>query len=149
MPADLIFDLPADLATVNEAVDAVMRRCASCETGSRRLRLNLRVGLTEALTNAVLYGNAGDPSKRIKVEVMVDESAITAKVTDEGNGFDPHTLPDPTVPPHLTSPTGRGIFLMRQLLDEVRFNDRGNSVTMVLRLVPPSPQIGVDGGALA
>lgn len=149
MPSDLTFDLPADLATIEEAVNAVMHRCASCEAESSRLRLNLRVGLTEALTNAVLYGNAGDPSKRIKVEVVVDESSITAKVTDEGNGFNPHNLPDPTVPPHLTEPRGRGIFLMRKLLDEVHFNDRGNSVTMVLRLLPPPPEMRVDGGALA
>jgi serine/threonine-protein kinase RsbW len=149
MASDLIFELPNDLATIQEAVDFVMSRCSSCEERSQRLRLNLRVGLTEALTNAVLYGNEQDPSKRVRVEVAVDDATITARVTDQGPGFDPRSLPDPTALPHLTEPRGRGIFLMRQLLDEVRFNDRGNSVTLVLRLPPPSEGPGVDGGALA
>jgi serine/threonine-protein kinase RsbW len=149
MASDLVFDLPNDLATIQEAVDFVMQRCSSCEERSRRLRLNLRVGLTEALTNAVLYGNEQDPSKRVRVEVAVDEATITARVTDQGDGFDPGMLPDPTVPPHLMKPKGRGIYLMKKLLDEVRFNDRGNSVTLVLRLPSPHDDPGVDGGALA
>jgi len=66
-----------------------MERCPGCGDNPRKLRLNLRVGLSEALANAMLYGNARDPSKRVKVEVAFHGSTITACVTDEGKGFDP------------------------------------------------------------
>ena len=106
MASDLVFDIPNDLASIEEAVDFVMERCSSCGDDPRRLRLNLRVGLSEALANAMLYGNARDPSKRVRVEVAFQGSTITARVTDEGRGFDPSHVPDPTCPaePH----EGRG-----------------------------------------
>jgi serine/threonine-protein kinase RsbW len=149
MAPDLVFDLPNDLASIEEAVDFVMERCSACGEDPRKLRLNLRVGLAEALANAMLYGNARDPSKRVKVEVAFQESTITAKVTDEGQGFDPYHVPDPTTPANVMKTEGRGIFLMRKLLDEVHFNDRGNSVTLILRLPPSRTDVGVDGGAIA
>lgn len=149
MAPDLILDIPNDLSSIEEAVDFVMQRCTSCGEDPRRLRLNLRVGLAEALANAMLYGNARDPSKRVKVEVAFQDSAITARVTDEGTGFDPLSVPDPTCPANLLKANGRGIFLMRKLLDEVHFNDRGNSVTLVLRLPRVLPDEGPEGGAKA
>jgi serine/threonine-protein kinase RsbW len=149
MAPDLVLDIPNDLASIEEAVDFVMARCPRCGENPRELRLNLRVGLSEALANAMLYGNAEDPSKRVKVEVAFQGSTITARVTDEGNGFDPYHLPDPTSPANLLKAEGRGIFLMRKLLDEVYFNDRGNSVTLVLRLPPTREDGGVDPGARA
>jgi serine/threonine-protein kinase RsbW len=149
MALDLVLDLPNDLASIEEAVDFVMERCSGCGDNPRRLRLNLRVGLSEALANAMLYGNAKDSSKRVKVEVAFQGSTITTRVTDEGEGFDPHHLPDPTSPANILKAEGRGIFLMRKLLDEVYFNDCGNSVTLVLRLPPFRDDVEVDGGARA
>ena len=149
MAPDLVLDIPNDLASIEEAVDFVMERCSSCGDDPRRLRLNLRVGLSEALANAILYGNDRDPSKRVRVEVALQESTITARVTDQGQGFDPYHVPDPTSPANILKAEGRGLFLMRKLLDEVYFNDRGNSVTLVLRLPPCSENVGVDGGAMA
>ncbi len=149
MAPDLVLDIPNDMASIEEAVDRVMQRCTFCGQDPRRLRLNLRVGLLEALANAFLYGNGSDPSKRVKVEVAFHESAITARVTDQGNGFDPYLLSDPTVPENLVRAEGRGIFLMRKLLDEVHFNDQGNSVTLVLRHLPETDAPGADVGARA
>ncbi len=149
MAPDLVLDIPNDLASIEEAVDHVMRRCAFCGDDPRKVQVNLRVGLTEALTNAVMYGNGLDPSKRVKVEVAFQESSITARVTDQGCGFDPCLLVDPTTPENILKAEGRGIFLMRSLLDEVHFNDQGNSVTLVLRLLPESEAPGLDLGARA
>lgn len=132
--SDLVFELPSDIGAIEQAVDAVLRRCPECEAHARKLRLNFRVGLTEALSNAVLYGNAEDPSKRVRVEVCIAGTTITARVIDQGNGFDPREVPDPTTPENLCRAGGRGLFLMRQLLDEVYYNDQGNCVTLVLRL---------------
>jgi anti-sigma regulatory factor (Ser/Thr protein kinase) len=76
----------------------------------------------------------------VHVEVFLGERSVTARVTDEGAGFDPRDVPDPTVPANLCKDSGRGLFLMRELMDEVRYNARGNSVTLILHL--PLPQNG-------
>jgi len=138
MRNDLILEIPSDPRAIEHAVDMVVRRCEDSDYCRRRLELNFRVGLMEALANAVLYGNGEDPGKRIRLEVAFFEHAIEARVTDEGNGFDPGTIPDPTTPENIERPGGRGLFLMRKLMDEVRYNDVGNSVTLVLHLQPPS-----------
>jgi len=144
---DLVLELPSDVRSIEHAVEYVVRRCQARDTHAHRLRLNFRVGLTEALSNAMLYGNAHDPSKRVRVEVTLTSGAIRARVIDEGRGFDPCSIPDPTCPENLMKSGGRGLFLMRQLLDEVVYNDRGNEVTLVLLLDPELPRL--EGGAQA
>jgi serine/threonine-protein kinase RsbW len=145
MDRDLVLELPTDIRTIEHAVDYVLGRCPRCAEEARRLDLNFRVGLTEALSNAMLYGNSRDPSKRVLVEIAFLQECIEARVTDQGNGFDPATVPDPTTPENLSKPCGRGLFLMRKLMDEVRFNDQGNQVTLVLRL----ETVGLEGGVQA
>ena len=134
MDQELILELPNDVRSIEHAVEYVMRHCSTCCDYARRFNLNFRVGLTEALSNAMLYGNASDPQKRVRVEVTVRMEEVAVRVTDEGVGFDPALVPDPTLPANLSKSGGRGIFLMKALMDEVRFNDQGNSVTLVLRL---------------
>lgn len=143
---ELVLELPTDIQSIEGAVELVMARCASCAHEARRLDLNLRIGLTEALSNAMLYGNAHDPSKNVHLEVRLVEGRLRATVRDHGNGFDPAAIPDPTRPENLARPCGRGLFLMRQLLDEVFYNDRGNEVTLVLQIDAGS---ALDGGAQA
>jgi serine/threonine-protein kinase RsbW len=145
--SDLVLELPSDVGSIEHAVEYVVGRCRSCEAHAERLRLNFRVGLTEALSNAMLYGNAHDPSKRVRVEVTFGEGTIRARITDQGCGFDPFSIPDPTCPENIMKPDGRGLFLMRKLLDEVCYNDQGNQVTLVLRLDPHLSSL--EGGARA
>jgi serine/threonine-protein kinase RsbW len=147
MEHDLVLELPSDVRSIEHAVEYVVRRCQTFEDHAQRLRLNFRVGLTEALSNAMLYGNAHDPSKRVRVEVTLTAGAIRARITDQGHGFDPCAIPDPTCPENLMKSGGRGVFLMRQLLDEVLYNEQGNEVTLVLRLDRGLP--GLEGGAQA
>lgn len=134
METKFVLEIPNDVRAIERAVDLVVRRCQRCESQARKFRLNFRVALTEALSNAMLYGNGADPAKRVRVDVAVCDAHVSARVTDEGIGFDPAAVGDPTTPENLTRPGGRGLFLMRELLDEVSYNDRGNSVTLVLRL---------------
>ena len=133
MDQELILELPNDIRSIEHTVEYVTRHCSTCSDYARRFDLNFRVGLTEALSNAMLYGNGSDPQKRVRVEVDIKVEEVAVRVTDQGSGFDPTTVPDPTHPDNISKTGGRGIFLMRALMDEVRFNDRGNSVTMVLR----------------
>lgn len=133
-PPAAALELVADVGAIENAVEQIVRRCAPVCTDSRRLYFNFRVGLTEAIANAVLYGNGQDPAKKVRVELRFDDAGIRVRVTDEGRGFDPAAVPDPTLPENVSKPEGRGIFLMRALMDDVRFNKSGNSVTLLLRL---------------
>lgn len=134
MDRELILELPTDIHSIENVVEYVMSRCSTCSEHAQRLNLNFRVGLTEALSNAMLYGNAHDPSQRVLVEITMGDGRVQATVKDQGSGFDPSSIPDPTRPENLTRPCGRGLFLMRALMDEVRHNERGNEVTLVLKL---------------
>ena len=152
MNDELVLEIPSDAAAIQNAVDLVVRRCHQSEYCRRKLELNFRVGLMEALANAVLYGNGEDPSKRIRLEIALRAASIEARITDKGAGFDPTSIPDPTTPENIERPGGRGLFLMQKLMDEVRYNDRGNSVTLVLRLDGPNPLDGpnsLDGARSA
>lgn len=130
---EFVLELPSDLRIIEAAVTYLVDRLRTFQFGGSRLDLNFRVGLTEALANAVLYGNGSDPEKSVRVEVSLDSSRAVIRVVDQGNGFDPSRVPDPTHPDNLHRSGGRGLFLLRQLMDEVEYNDRGNAVRLVLR----------------
>lgn len=132
MQAEHIVDLTTDLDTIERTVQYLMERCQEAGFDRDRLHFNFRVGVAEAIANAMMYGNRRDPDKRVRVEVQCEPETVTVRVTDEGHGFDPGALPDPTLPSNRSRPCGRGIFLIRKLMDEVAFNEQGNSISMVL-----------------
>lgn len=125
--------VPTDLDAVEEAVDLMARHCLACGFPPRTTRFNLRVVLCEALANAIVYGNRLDPGKGVHVRAEVASDRIALHVRDEGEGFDTSEFPDPTAPDRLMLEDGRGLFVIRQLVDEVHFNDRGNSICMIMR----------------
>lgn len=125
--------VPTDLDVVEEAVDLVARHCLASGVPPKAARFVVRVVLCEALANAIVYGNQLDPAKRVDVSVEVGDEAVTLHVCDEGDGFDPSVIPDPTEPERVALNQGRGLFLIRQLVDEVHFNDRGNAICMIMR----------------
>lgn len=128
----LDIELPNDLRAIEQSVEAVLDRARQAGFDRDRLRLNLRVGLTEALANAMLYGNGQDSRKRVLVEARISRDEIYIRVTDEGRGFDPSTVPDPTLPDRINRSNGRGIFLIRRLMDHVEYSERGNTIEMRL-----------------
>jgi serine/threonine-protein kinase RsbW len=132
MPTDYVLELPNDLRAIEAAVNYLIDRAQEIGFNKERLRLNLRVGMTEALANAMLYGNCRDPRKRVRIDAKFASGALTIRVTDEGRGFNPATVSDPTIGRNRMRAGGRGIFLIRKLMDRVEFNERGNSITMVL-----------------
>ena len=130
--ASFVLQLPSELNIIEPAVTYLVGRCRAFSFEGSRLNLNFRVGVTEALANAVLYGNQSDPAKIVRVEVVLDPSRIVLDVMDEGQGFDPSSVPDPTLPGNLEGTGGRGLFLIHKLMDEVEYNDAGNAVRLVL-----------------
>jgi serine/threonine-protein kinase RsbW len=91
----------------------------------------IRLALEEAVQNAYEHGNKGDPARTVAFEWRIAATAITVVIEDEGTGFTPDVVPDPTDPERLEIPSGRGLLLMRAYMADVQYNERGNRVTMV------------------
>ena len=94
----------------------------------------------EAVANAIRHGNGPESGQPVRVEVMVDENRVRLTVVDHGAGFDPTAVPDPTAPENLLRPSGRGIFYMKQLMEQVEFAaapDGGTVVSMSFRTSRP------------
>jgi len=128
----LSLEVPSDLGYVGPAVDLIADRFRTGILSPRRVRFNLRVALAEALANAIAYGNRLDPRRVVRVRVEADGGAVRIHVTDDGDGFDPSVVPDPTVPEQLAREDGRGLYVLRCLVDRVDFNAKGNSVCLTL-----------------
>jgi len=91
---------------------------------------NIMIAVTEAVNNAIRHGNKDNSSKNVSISLSLEDGMIKFKVQDEGNGFDFHKLPDPTAPENISKPGGRGIFLMKNLSDEVDFKENGKVVEL-------------------
>ncbi|MDX5348733.1 MAG: ATP-binding protein [Hymenobacteraceae bacterium] len=91
---------------------------------------NIMVAVTESVNNAIRHGNKFDKDKNVYLSLYVEQDRLRFEVEDEGTGFDTDSLPDPTAPENLENPGGRGIFLMKSLSDEVKFDKNGKSVQL-------------------
>jgi serine/threonine-protein kinase RsbW len=93
----------------------------------------IMVSAMEAVNNAIIHGNRSDKNKEVFVEIKVDGMALIISVEDQGQGFKPNDVPDPTKPENIENISGRGVFLMSRLADRIEFNDKGNRVTMYFK----------------
>lgn len=91
---------------------------------------DILISLTEAVNNAIIHGNLSDEKKMVRIEWRHTGQALSFRVTDEGAGFDPQAVPDPTAQENISCCGGRGVYLMRQLADEVSYCDKGSQVTI-------------------
>lgn len=91
---------------------------------------NIMIAVTESVNNAIKHGNQNDISKNVSLSLTLHENLIKFVVEDEGSGFSYYNLPDPTAPENIDKPGGRGIFLMRNLSDEVLFKENGRVVEL-------------------
>jgi serine/threonine-protein kinase RsbW len=125
--------VPSDVECIEEAVSVLTRHCLAGASASPRIRFRLQVALSDALANAVIRGNREDRSKWVWVRIDLHPESIFIHVTDEGDGFDPATVADALEPGALERTHGRGLLLIRQLVDDIEFNAQGNSICMTLR----------------
>jgi serine/threonine-protein kinase RsbW len=130
---ELSLNVPSDLEYVGPAVEMIAEQLPRGPLSPRRIRFNFRTALAEALANAIAYGNHHDPARLVRILVEISSDAVRLHVTDEGGGFDPLGVPDPTLPERLEREDGRGLFVLRSLVDHVAFNEKGNSVCLTLR----------------
>lgn len=95
---------------------------------------NIMIAVTESVNNAIVHGNQSNNSKNVHLKLSLEKSLIKFTIEDEGAGFDFHNLPDPTLPENLSKPGGRGIFLMKNLCDEVSFKNEGRTAELCFYL---------------
>ena len=91
------------------------------------------VSTLEAVNNAITHGNKSEIEKMVDIEISYKKEKLKITVKDEGAGFIPEEIPDPTTPQNIESVNGRGIFLMSHLADEVKFSKQGNAVTIFFK----------------
>lgn len=125
--------LPSDPRNI-EVVESFVQKIAEKYRLSPDQYGNLRLSLTEAVNNAIIHGNCEDKTKTVSIEFRKKKDAIAIRVSDEGCGFDYRSVPDPTLPENLCKCGGRGVFLMRNCSDRIRFHDNGSTVEMQFKL---------------
>jgi serine/threonine-protein kinase RsbW len=125
--------LKAEQQAVDEVVQSVMKaiREADCADGKED---SVELALAEALSNAVVHGAKCDPSKLIECDIACDRKrSMLIIVRDPGDGFDPTKIPNPVLGENLLSSHGRGVYLINQLMDDVRFHKNGTEIHMIKR----------------
>lgn len=121
---------PNNLITVEEFVNYFSK-----DLGLDEEKINgLLLSVTEATTNAIIHGNKGDKSKIVTINVSANEHLLTIIVRDQGGGFDPNRVPDPTHPDNLLKDSGRGLYLMRVYMDELFYNHTPTGTETILKL---------------
>lgn len=123
---------PNNLITVEEFVNYFAK-----DLGLKDEQLSaLLLAVTEATTNAIVHANKCDLSKLVSVDAHIEDSKLIIKVKDEGKGFDPTKIPNPTEPENLLKDSGRGVYLMRVYMDEVKYNitTTGTETILILHL---------------
>jgi serine/threonine-protein kinase RsbW len=131
--------VPSDLAEVRRVQDLVESALQANRFGETD-QFAVKLAVEEALVNAIKHGNQLDPAKRVRILYSVDEETFHIRITDEGSGFNPEDLPDPTADDFLERPCGRGVLLIKSFMTTVDFPGRGNEVVMSKLKTPPDAE---------
>ncbi len=122
--------ISSDLKAAGKVEQRLLREVARRGYGEAAV-FALKLAVEEGLNNAIRHGNGFDPKKKVRIEFDIDEHRAVVTITDDGAGFNPAVVPDPTADENIEKPCGRGIMLMRVYMDEVEYSVRGNQVRMV------------------
>jgi serine/threonine-protein kinase RsbW len=123
------FHIPSDLAEarlVQNQIEEALQASAYTEHDI----FSIKLALEEALVNAIKHGNQMDPAKRVHISYQVTPERFDIRITDEGPGFNPEDVPDPTADEYIERPCGRGLLIIRGFMTDVQYHGRGNIVTM-------------------
>lgn len=119
----------SELSTVESFTEKI-----SVENGLNENEMdNLAIAVTEAVNNAIIHGNKGDKSKNVQIDFVFAKDEIIVAVKDEGNGFNPKKVKNPLAPENLLKASGRGIFILKQLMDEVGFKFESSGTTTIMK----------------
>ncbi len=121
--------IPSNTGVGRRIVDEVLNELEGLQWGKRDV-FGVHLAMEEALVNAITHGNGLDADKHVQVRCQISPAMIRIEIRDEGDGFNPSTIPDPRDPDRLESPGGRGVMLMRAFMSRVEYNTRGNCVIL-------------------
>ena len=121
--------IPSELAEAH-ALQAQIEEALQASRYDEHDIFRIRLAVEEALVNAIKHGNQLDPDKKVLVYYQVTSERFEIRITDEGQGFNPEDVPDPTTPENIEKGCGRGVFLIKELMNDVTYHGRGNVVTM-------------------
>ena len=122
-------ELPSSPDICPEVVGQLLEALAKC-AWSQDDQFAIRMAVEEALMNAIKHGNESNPEKPVNVILKFSETLFYGKITDQGTGFDPDCICDPTTDDNVDKPCGRGVMLMKNFVDTVSYNAAGNEVEM-------------------
>jgi len=126
-------DIPSDVKYIRKVSSDVLKSLSSyAPDGS--LSFDIKLCVEEAVLNAIAHGNRRDKDKRVRIAYWVEDGRLIVEVEDEGRGFDYRNISNPTEEGNILKASGRGVFLIRHLMDEVEYNDSGNRIRMVKKL---------------
>lgn len=126
--------IPSTLVALEGVVEHLLTLAREVKCDSQHLE-RIELALREALANAIIHGNKQDPRKKVVVQCYCQpDRGMLLVIEDEGPGFDPRQIPDPTQAECLLETHGRGLFLMRRMMDSVRISRRGTRITLLKRL---------------
>jgi len=123
------FKIGADFKEIKEVSRKILQ-CLNKRPLSEAFYFDVKLACEEAMVNAIKYGSKSGRDKTVNINCDITEQAVVITVEDEGRGFDYRNLPDPTRDENLIKAGGRGLFLIRNMMDKVEFNSKGNKVTM-------------------
>ena len=129
----IFVEFPSDLALLDSITGHVIKRVGAAWSLPDDDLVALNIALSESLINAIKHGNNSEVSKlvRFTIEIAADEARFI--VEDEGDGFNVDDIPHPRDPKHLFKPSGRGVLMIKSIMDEAEYNDHGNRLTMIKR----------------
>ena len=124
--------IPSDYESGQAIVERIMSAVAQCGFSTRDT-FGLRLSVDEAVINAIKHGNKFHPDKTVRVDFLSNETGVRIEIEDQGPGFRPEDVPDPTADENLERPSGRGLMLMREFMTHVEFSPKGNLVVLEKR----------------
>lgn len=135
--------IPSNVDAGHRVIEQLMVALAGMEWEGRDL-FHVQMAAEEAMVNAVTHGNKCAADKRVEIEFKVTADCVYMRFMDQGEGFCPADLPDPRDDEHLECTNGRGVMLIREMMSQVVYNDRGNEVTMVKHRQSAEGRAGCD-----
>jgi serine/threonine-protein kinase RsbW len=132
------FEVPSALSLMHVVLEYLMKRVEKLGVVKSE-QSNLFVALDEAFVNAVKHGNKFDAKKLVRIIAEVSSGEARFTIEDEGEGFDVNSIPDPLDPENLFKTSGRGVLFIYNIMDEVKYNERGNRLTMIKKRTDPEP----------
>lgn len=126
-------EIPSDPNILPEAEEFILRVAKEVNLNKDKYN-NLALSFSEALSNSITHGNKLDKSKKVSLTIKVNETKMTVIIKDQGKGFDPNAIPDPTKPENILKDNGRGIHIMKSFLDDLKFNFTKDGTETILIL---------------